>query len=151
VWGSIWIEIHWNSIWLRTRSHVTSHYTWGSMATLATWCWRGLTLNPKPWLGTTFGHFLLGSHNCMVTALGLCVKWPWVRKLHAVCCIIVRTIWQLCVAIHIIHGALLGILRLQQSVVPTLCPWLHLEVYQQVVCCVRLLTINRWVIYATKT
>ena len=22
-----------------------------------------------------FGHFLLGSHNCMVTALGLCVKW----------------------------------------------------------------------------
>ena len=25
-----WIEIHWNSIWLRVRSHVTSHYTWGS-------------------------------------------------------------------------------------------------------------------------
>ena len=25
-----------------------------------------------------FGHFLLGSHNFMVTALGLCVKWPLV-------------------------------------------------------------------------
>jgi hypothetical protein len=25
-----------------------------------------------------FGHFLLGSHNLMVTALGLCVKWPLV-------------------------------------------------------------------------
>ena len=27
-------------------------------------------------LGTAFGHFLLGSHNFMVTALGSCVKWP---------------------------------------------------------------------------
>jgi hypothetical protein len=27
-------------------------------------------------LGTTFGHFLLGSHNFVVTALGSCVKWP---------------------------------------------------------------------------
>ena len=27
-------------------------------------------------LGTAFGHFLLGSHNFMVIALGLCVKWP---------------------------------------------------------------------------
>ena len=32
------------------------------------------------WFGrcirTAFGHFLLGSHNFMVTALGSCVKWP---------------------------------------------------------------------------
>ena len=34
-----------------------------------TWFWRCV--------GTTFGHFLLGSHNFMVTALGSCVKWPW--------------------------------------------------------------------------
>ena len=34
VWGPAWIEIHWNSIWLRARSHMTSHYTWGSMTTL---------------------------------------------------------------------------------------------------------------------
>jgi hypothetical protein len=25
-----WIEIHWNNIWLRARSHMTSHYTRGS-------------------------------------------------------------------------------------------------------------------------
>ena len=32
-----------------------------------------------------FGHFLLGSHNFMVTALGSCVKWPLaaIRKLDA--------------------------------------------------------------------
>ena len=33
-WGPAWIEIHWNSIWLRTQSHMTSHYTWGSVITL---------------------------------------------------------------------------------------------------------------------
>jgi hypothetical protein len=27
-------------------------------------------------VGTAFGHFLLGSHNFMVTVLGSCVKWP---------------------------------------------------------------------------
>ena len=26
--------------------------------------------------GTAFGHFLVGSHNFMITALGSCVKWP---------------------------------------------------------------------------
>ena len=40
---------------LRVRDHVT-------------WFWRCL--------GTAFEHFLLGSHNFMVMALGLCVKWP---------------------------------------------------------------------------
>ena len=34
VWGPTWIKIHWNSIWLRARSHMTSHYTWGSVTTL---------------------------------------------------------------------------------------------------------------------
>jgi hypothetical protein len=34
VWGPKWIETHWNSIWLRAPSHMTSHYTWGSVATL---------------------------------------------------------------------------------------------------------------------
>ena len=33
-----------------------------------TWFWRCV--------GTAFGHFLLSSHNFMVTALGSCVKWP---------------------------------------------------------------------------
>jgi hypothetical protein len=67
VWGPTWIEIHWNSIWLRPQSHMASHYTWGSMTTLHDFgsCLR-----------TAFGHFLLGSHNLMVTARGSCVKWP---------------------------------------------------------------------------
>ena len=34
VWGTAWINIHWNSIWLRVWSHMTSHYTWGSVTTL---------------------------------------------------------------------------------------------------------------------
>jgi hypothetical protein len=38
-WGSAWIEIHWNSVWLRAWSHTTSHYTWGSVRNI-TWFWR---------------------------------------------------------------------------------------------------------------
>ena len=34
-------------------------------------------------VGTTFGHFLLGSHNFMVRALGSCVKWPSLGHLQA--------------------------------------------------------------------
>ena len=30
-----------------------------------------------------FEHFLLGSHNFMVTALGSCVKWPQFAAEHA--------------------------------------------------------------------
>ena len=70
VWGPAWIEIHWNSIWLRARSHMTSHYTWGSVTTLH---------DVGGVFGTAFGHFHLGSHNFMVTALGSCVKWPLVE------------------------------------------------------------------------
>ena len=31
VWGPCMNRIHWNSIWLRAWSHMTSYYTWGSM------------------------------------------------------------------------------------------------------------------------
>ena len=34
VWGSTWIEVRWNSIWLRARSHMTSHYTRGFVTSL---------------------------------------------------------------------------------------------------------------------
>ena len=35
VWGGpACIDIHQKSIWLRARSHMTSHYTWGSVTTL---------------------------------------------------------------------------------------------------------------------
>ena len=27
-------DLHWNNIWLRARSHMTSHHTWGSVTTL---------------------------------------------------------------------------------------------------------------------
>ena len=33
VWGPAWIEIHWNCMWLRVWSHITSHYTWRSVIT----------------------------------------------------------------------------------------------------------------------
>jgi hypothetical protein len=61
-------EVHWNKhlvegpvtyvfiLHLRVCDHTT-------------WFWRCV--------GTTFGHFLLGSHNFMVMALGSCVKWRW--------------------------------------------------------------------------
>ena len=32
--GHALIEIHRNNIWLRSQSHMTSHYTWGSVTTL---------------------------------------------------------------------------------------------------------------------
>ena len=34
VWGSAWIEIHWNNIWLRSWSNTASQYIWGSVTTL---------------------------------------------------------------------------------------------------------------------
>jgi hypothetical protein len=34
VWGPTWMKIHRNSIWLRARSHMASHYTWGPVTTL---------------------------------------------------------------------------------------------------------------------
>ena len=34
VWGPAWIDIHWISIWSRTQSQMTSHYTWGPVTTL---------------------------------------------------------------------------------------------------------------------
>jgi hypothetical protein len=34
VWRPAWMKIQWNSIRLRTQSHMTSHYTWGSVTTL---------------------------------------------------------------------------------------------------------------------
>ena len=34
VWGPAYIKIHQNNICLRSQSHLTSHYTWGSVTTL---------------------------------------------------------------------------------------------------------------------
>ena len=70
VWGPAWSVIHWNSIWLRARSHMTSHYTGGSVTTQHDF---------GTCIGMAFGHFLLGSHNFVGTALGSCVKWPLLK------------------------------------------------------------------------
>ena len=67
--GPTWMEIHWNSNWLTARSHVTSHYNWGSVTTLHDF--GGV-------LGRPLDTFLLGSHKFMITAFSSCVKWPWV-------------------------------------------------------------------------
>ena len=63
--GPAWIEVHWNNIRLRVRSHMASHWTSGSMI-------------PRFWrcLGMAFGHFLLGFHNLIAKVIGMCVKWP---------------------------------------------------------------------------
>jgi hypothetical protein len=71
VWGPVWIEIHWNSIWSRARSHMNftlrlkihDHTTWFRRC-----------------VGMAFGRLLLGSHNLVVTALSSCVKWPQVFR-----------------------------------------------------------------------
>ena len=34
LWGPYMNRVHWNSIWLRARLHMTSHYTWGVVTTL---------------------------------------------------------------------------------------------------------------------
>ena len=61
------IKIHQNNIWLRSQSHMTSHYTGGSVTTLQ---------DVGGVLGRPLTTFLLGSYNFMVTALGSCVKCP---------------------------------------------------------------------------
>ena len=40
--GPAWIEIHWKSVWLRDRSHMTSHYTWGPLYVILEVSWDGL-------------------------------------------------------------------------------------------------------------
>jgi hypothetical protein len=63
VWKPTWIKIHWNSIGMRAWSHMTSHYTWGSVTTLLDF-------------GDVLARLSFELHNFMVTALGSCVGWP---------------------------------------------------------------------------
>jgi hypothetical protein len=71
VWGPAWLEIHWNSSWLRARSHMTLHYTWGSVTILHDF--GGV-------LGRALDTFFLGSRNFMVIALSLCVSGPYSHR-----------------------------------------------------------------------
>ena len=61
------IKIHWN--WHLVEGPITYGFTLHlRVCDHTTWFRRCV--------GTAFGHFLLGSHNYMVMALGSCVKWP---------------------------------------------------------------------------
>ena len=77
VWELVWLKTHSNSIWLRVRSHMTSHYTWGPVTTLHDF--GGV-------LGGPLDAFL-SSHNFMVMALGSCVKWPLLSNSETECII----------------------------------------------------------------
>ena len=71
-WGPVWIKFHWNGIWLRAWSRMTSHYTWGSV-TNTTWLWRcvwdGLwTLSFG--LSQSYGHGFW-----LVCEVALCISW----------------------------------------------------------------------------
>ena len=70
-WRPASIGIHWNSIWLRAQSQMTSHYTWGSMTTL------------HEFGGVLGGLWTLSfglSRSLGLTALGSCVKWPSIKE-----------------------------------------------------------------------
>jgi hypothetical protein len=75
VWGPAWIMflLKWHLIECLVTYDFTLHLMIRDHTT--TWCWRCV--------GTAFGHFLLGSHNSMVTALSACVKWPSGRPLRS--------------------------------------------------------------------
>ena len=78
VWESAWIEIHWNNIWLRPRSHTTSHYTWRSVTTLHDF--GGELERPRDtffWALTIYWSWLL--------ALGSCLKWPLESQKYRTC------------------------------------------------------------------
>ena len=83
--GPTWIKIHWNSIWLRFRSHMASHYTWGFVTTLRDF---------EGALGRPLDTSLLGSHNFMVTVLGLCVEWPSTKYLGSFGLVHVIFLWS---------------------------------------------------------
>ena len=60
--------------WLRIRSHMTSLRI------------RDQSTSFGKCGGMAFEHFLLGSHNFLVTALGSCMKWPLVKVVDAGTC-----------------------------------------------------------------
>ena len=71
VWRPAWIYIFIGIVFGWGPSHIWLHTTLEG-PNHTTWVWGCV--------GTAFGHFLLGSHNLMVTALGSCVKWPLISR-----------------------------------------------------------------------
>jgi hypothetical protein len=77
VWKPTWIEIHWNSIRLIARSHVTSHCSWGSVTTLDDF---GVLGQP---LDTFFGLSQFHRHGswlvCEVALIVQCLLNRWIK------------------------------------------------------------------------
>ena len=77
--GLTWIEIRWNSSRLRIRSHMTSHYPWGSVTIVHDFGGvLGRPLDTFFWALTISWSRLLSS----------CVKWPLDR------CILFKMKWK---------------------------------------------------------
>jgi hypothetical protein len=91
MWRLAWIEVHWNNIWVRARSHVASPYTRDPVTTLHDF--EGV-------LGRPLDVFS-GSRNIMAMDLDSCVKWPLKRdkiplltKLWSMQLILHKRVWM---------------------------------------------------------
>ena len=74
------IEIHWNSIWSRARSHTTSQYTWGLVTTLHGF---GSVLG-RP-LDTSFGLTILWSQPlARVWSDPKWISWRWLNECNLI-------------------------------------------------------------------
>jgi hypothetical protein len=93
------IESHWTSTWLRARSCMTSHYTWGSVTTLHDF---GGALGRRPqdtsfWTFSQFhGHGLwlvceVTLHSTLTRKLAV---WPTLLGLHWLYYLMWLTIWR---------------------------------------------------------
>ena len=80
-----------------------------------TWFWQCL--------GTDFGHFLLGSYNFTVTALGSCVKWPSPKYLNFKHTHSIRIIYRYVSEVMVWSNGINSVL----SFFCTCCAYLHIE------------------------
>ena len=65
-WPPSWIQIHWNSIWLRAQSHMASHYTLRARDHIT---WFGRCVGNGPWT-LSFGPSQFHGHGSWL----VCVK-----------------------------------------------------------------------------
>ena len=71
--GRAWMKIYWNSIWLRARIHVISHYTWGSVTIVDDFG----DDSGRP-LDTFFGDSQFHGHGIgFVCRVALTYRWAW--------------------------------------------------------------------------
>ena len=88
--GPAWIDIHWNSIWLMAMSHMTLHYTWGSLTTLHVHDCGGVLGRASD----TFFRALTISWSRLLAR----VKWPWdscSMRIHILSALLVLLTWSI--------------------------------------------------------